>query len=80
MEPLTIFTTSRVFDPNSNNSGFKTDEYVSLIDQAGSEPDLAKRKQIYARLNDLLLDESFSMIMVEFRPQLLTRSVVHDVG
>jgi peptide/nickel transport system substrate-binding protein len=80
VEPLTIFTTSRVFDPTSNNSGFKTDEYVSLIDQAGSEPDLAKRKQIYSRLNDLLLDESFSMIMTEFRPRVLTRSAVHDVG
>jgi peptide/nickel transport system substrate-binding protein len=80
VEPITIFTTSRVFDPTSNNSGFKTDEYVSLINQGGSEPDLAKRKQIYSRLNDLLLDESFSMIMVEFRPQLLTRSTVHDVG
>jgi hypothetical protein len=33
------------------------------------------------RLNDLLLDESFSMIMVEFLPRVLTRrSTVHDVG
>ena len=50
VEPLTIFTTSRVFDPNSNNSGFRTDEYVQLIDQAGSEPDAAKRRQLYVAL------------------------------
>ena len=80
VEPLTIFTTSRVFDPSSNNSGFRTDEYVKLIDQAGSEPDAAKRRQLYAALNDLLLDESFSMILTEFRPRLLTRSSVNDVG
>jgi peptide/nickel transport system substrate-binding protein len=80
IEPLTIFTTSRVFDPNSNNSGFRTDEYVQLIDQAGSEPDAAKRKQLYVALNNLLLDESFSMILTEFRPRLLTRSTVNDVG
>jgi peptide/nickel transport system substrate-binding protein len=80
VEPLTIFTTSRVFDPNSNNSGFRTDAYVKLIDEAGSEPDAAKRRQLYVALNDLLLDESFSMILVEFRPQLLTRSTVNDVG
>jgi peptide/nickel transport system substrate-binding protein len=80
VEPLTIFTTSRVFDPTSNNSGFRTDEYVNLINQAGSEPDAAKRKQLYVALNDVLLDESFSMILVEFRPQLLTRSTVNDVG
>ena len=36
VEPLTIFTTSRVFDPTSNNSGFRTDDYVNLINQAGS--------------------------------------------
>jgi len=80
VEPLTIFTTSRVFDPSSNNSGFRTDEYVKLIDQAGSEPDAAKRRQLYTSLNDLLLDESFSMILTEFRPRLLTRSTVNDVG
>jgi peptide/nickel transport system substrate-binding protein len=80
VEPLTIFTTSRVFDPSSNNSGFRTDAYVKLIDDAGSEPDAAKRRQLYVALNDLLLDESFSMILVEFRPQLLTRSTVNDVG
>ena len=80
VEPLTIFTTSRVFDPGSNNSGFRTDEYVKLIDQAGSEPDAAKRRQLYMSLNDLLLDESFSMILTEFRPRLLTRSTVNDVG
>jgi peptide/nickel transport system substrate-binding protein len=80
VEPLTIFTTSRVFDPSSNNSGFRTDEYVKLIDQAGSEPDAAKRRQLYMSLNDLLLDESFSMILTEFRPRLLTRSTVNDVG
>ena len=80
VEPLTIFTTSRVFDPTSNNSGFRTDDYVNLINQAGSEPDAAKRRQLYVALNDLFLDESFSMILVEFRPQLLTRSNVNDVG
>ena len=80
VEPLTIFTTSRVFDPTSNNSGFSSDEYVSLIDQAGAEPDLARRKQLYSRLNDLLLDESFSMILTDFRPRLLTRAAVQDVG
>jgi ABC-type transport system substrate-binding protein len=53
---------------------------VKLIDQAGSEPDAAKRRQLYVALNDLLLDESLSMILVEFRPQLLTRSTVNDVG
>ena len=57
-----------------------TDDYVNLINQAGSEPDAAKRRQLYVALNDLFLDESFSMILVEFRPQLLTRSNVNDVG
>ena len=51
-----------------------------MIDQAGSEPEAGKRRQLYLALNNLLLDESFSMILTEFRPRLLTRSTVNDVG
>ena len=34
LEPVTLFTNGRVMDPNSNNSGFKDDQYASLISQA----------------------------------------------
>jgi peptide/nickel transport system substrate-binding protein len=59
VSPFTFFTQGKSVNPNDNNSGFKDETYSRLIEQAGSEPDAAKRQAIYAQLNDIFLDESF---------------------
>jgi peptide/nickel transport system substrate-binding protein len=79
MEPLTLFTNSRVYDPGGNNSGYKNDRYQELVTTASVEPDVAKRKQLYAQLNDLVLDESFSMPMADNKPKLVTRAGVNGI-
>jgi peptide/nickel transport system substrate-binding protein len=56
--PDTLIT-GAPFRPAANNSGFKSDAYAQLVATMTSEPDAAKRKQIYSHLNDVLLDESF---------------------
>lgn len=78
LEPLTNLSASRLFDPNSNNSGFKNDRYSQLVAQVASEPDAAKRKQLYGQINDLLLDEAFSLAIASGPARLLMRSTVRD--
>ncbi len=79
LEPVTLFTNGRVLDPNSNNSGFKDDQYQSLINQAAGEPDTAKRKAIYSQLNDFFLDQSFVMPIADNKTRWAARARVHNV-
>ena len=80
LSPFTFFTQGKSVNPNDNNSGFKDDTYSSLIDQAGSEPDAAKRKAIYAQLNDILLDESFMFPVAAAPARYLATANVQGVG
>ncbi|MBV8083332.1 MAG: ABC transporter substrate-binding protein [Chloroflexi bacterium] len=65
LSPGTALTSGKAFAPSSNNSGFKTDQYVNLVAAATTETDPAKQKQIYSQLNDLILDESFAMLITQ---------------
>ncbi len=80
LEPVTILTRSRTYDPVMNNEGFKSEQYTQLIASAGGEADAGKRKHIYSQLNDLMLDESFAVVVSQFRPKLALRGAVHDIG
>jgi peptide/nickel transport system substrate-binding protein len=77
--PGTMLSSSQVWDPQNNNSGYKTDQYSQLVAGAGTEPDPAKQQQIYTQLNDLLLDESFAIFVSSAPPTMLTTNNVHDV-
>ena len=67
LEPSSLFALSRAWNPGGNSSAFKSPRYVELVDAASGEPDAAKRKQIYAELNDLMLDESFNITVASTR-------------
>jgi len=45
-------------NPSGNQTGWKHEQFRSLVQQASSEVDAGKRKQLYAQINDILLDES----------------------
>ena len=47
------------------------------MNAAQTEMDVAKRKQLYAQLNDLLLDESFVIPVVTTAPVNIARASVH---
>jgi peptide/nickel transport system substrate-binding protein len=79
-EPATGLTSSKNFNPLSNAAGFKSDQYAQLINAANIEPDLAKRKALYSQLNDILLEESFLMIVTTNPPILAVRSGVNGVA
>ena len=80
ISPFTFFTQGKSVNPNDNNSGFKDTTYSSLIDQAGSEPDAAKRKAIYSQLNDIFLDESFMFPVASAPARYLAMAGIQGVG
>jgi ABC-type transport system substrate-binding protein len=80
LEPLTMFAQARSYNPTGNNSGFSSEAYTRLITRAGAEPDVPKRKQLYAEINDLLLDESFTAVINSSRPRLAARAGVNGIG
>jgi peptide/nickel transport system substrate-binding protein len=80
MEPVTMLTQGRAYDPTGNNSGYKDDQYAQLIGTAQMEPDPQKRKQLYGQLNDIILDQAFSDTLVSSPPRILFRTNVHDIG
>jgi peptide/nickel transport system substrate-binding protein len=79
ISPFTFFTQGKSVNPNDNNSGFKDDTYSSLIEQAGSEPDAAKRKAIYMQLNQIFLDESFMFPVAAAPARYLATSSIQGI-
>ena len=74
LEPITLLLGGRVYDPNSNNSGYQNDAYASLLNQAASEPDKSKRQALYSQINDILLDQAWAMPIATGQPRVLTRA------
>jgi peptide/nickel transport system substrate-binding protein len=79
LEPSSTLNNGRATDPNSNNSLFKNDQYAQLIASASAETDASKRKAVYSQLNDILLDESFIMVLAGSPPTLAARLNVHGI-
>ena len=79
LEPSSTLSNGRATDPNSNNSLFQSDTYSQLIASASAEPDAGKRKALYSQLNDILLDESFIMVLAGAPPTLIARSNVNGI-
>lgn len=51
-----------------------------LIAQASAEPDAGKRKALYSQLNDILLDESFIMVLAGAPPTLVPHANMTSIG
>ena len=59
LSPSTALINGKALNPQLNNSGFTSDTYVQLMNDAAKETDVAKQRALYSQMNDLLLDESF---------------------
>ena len=53
---------------------------MRLYTTASTEPDAAKRKAIYAQINDLLLEESCVMPICSAPARMMTSAAVRDIG
>jgi peptide/nickel transport system substrate-binding protein len=79
MDPVSHFTFSPYFGVNAQLTGFKSDTLSQLVNQTATEPDSAKRKQLYAQLNDVFLDESVAMILSANASRIVARAAVQDI-
>jgi ABC-type transport system substrate-binding protein len=53
---------SRYWDPNNNLAGMNDNApYQQLVNSVSTEPDPTKRKTLLSDLNDLILDQCFSI-------------------
>ena len=73
----TELTTSKIWQVGNNNSGFDSPLYQELATATTTETDPAKLKQLYGRVNDLMLDESFGIALCSRPPTNVTRTAVH---
>ena len=52
---------------------------MQLINSATTEPDAAKRKQLYSQINDFILDQSFLMMIARSYTTTLAQAHVRGV-
>jgi ABC-type transport system substrate-binding protein len=67
------------FGAANSFTGFKSDTYTQLVQSAASELDANKRKELYSRINDLILDECFTMTLSSFLQSSATTAKVHGI-
>ena len=80
LSPSTAFTNGKAFNPDLNNSGYKSDQYVQLITDGATETDPDKLKTAYSQeLNDLVLDQDFVFLITVSPPLLLAKSNVQGI-
>jgi ABC-type transport system substrate-binding protein len=79
MEPVSMLAAGASLNPRKNNAGFSDEQYTRLVDSASSEPDAAKRKQIYSQINDYILDQSFGIPMAPSTSRVVTKANVQGL-
>ena len=70
---------ARITPPPASITGYTSDRYTQLIAGMASEPDDAGRKELYSQMNDLLLDESVTMVMGPNAMRVASRANVQGV-
>jgi peptide/nickel transport system substrate-binding protein len=79
-QPATPLGASPAWSPSKNNSGFKTDEWTNMVNAVGTETDPDKQKQLYAQVNDYMIDQSWSIVFAERAVIWLARSAIQNVN
>jgi len=76
MEPSSMLSVGASLNPLKNNAGFNNEQYTQLVQRASTEPDAAKRKQIYSELNDFILDQSFGIPIAPSTSRVVSKASV----
>ncbi|HEY2594514.1 MAG TPA: ABC transporter substrate-binding protein, partial [Chloroflexota bacterium] len=79
-QPATPLGASPAWSPSKNNSGFKTDEWTNMVNAVGTETDPDKQKQLYAQVNDYMIDQAWSIVFAERAVIWLARSAIQNVN
>jgi peptide/nickel transport system substrate-binding protein len=73
------FALSRTFGYASNSTNFYDDKWTALAKAPATEPDPAKRKQMYNEINDYLLDQAFTLVITAYPDIVFMRPNVMDL-
>jgi peptide/nickel transport system substrate-binding protein len=76
-EPVSLYTQSLPFLPDSNPSRFVSQRYKDLVAAASREPDKEKRLEIYHDITMILLDEAFE---IPLAPQTRTWAMKDSIN
>jgi peptide/nickel transport system substrate-binding protein len=79
-QPATPLGASPAWSPSKNNSSFKTDEWTTLVNTVGTETDPEKQKQLYAQVNDYMIDQAWSIVFAERAVIWLARNAIQNVN
>jgi peptide/nickel transport system substrate-binding protein len=77
--PSSLATMSAWWSYSVGQTGYKDPQYEQLVSSIGTEPDPSKRRALYGQLNDLLLDQSFAMVVAPLPSHLLARANVQGI-
>ena len=79
VQPASLFVGAYYTTSSVSITGFTSDRYTQLIAGMASEPDDARRKELYSQMNDLLLDESVTMVMAPNAMRVASHANVQGV-
>jgi peptide/nickel transport system substrate-binding protein len=78
MDPATLPLLSRYWDPNNNLAGMNDNApYKQVVGAVSTEPDAGRRKALLTELNDVILDQSFSIPVATAKHVTVARSKVN---
>lgn len=81
LRPPSLLTVSPGWNPDANQSGFTRDDtYKQLVSSASAETDPARQQQLYAQINDFVLDQSWVMPLSTNPITGISRNAVRDIG
>jgi peptide/nickel transport system substrate-binding protein len=76
LSPSTLFQLSPGWRLDNNHSNFVDPMWTDLVNTSLSEVDPVKQKDLYGRLNDYILDQSFTVAIATYPFTILMRSNV----
>jgi peptide/nickel transport system substrate-binding protein len=76
LSPSTLFQLSPGWRLENNHSNFVDQMWTDLVNASLSEVDPAKQKDLYGRLNDYILDQSFTVAFATYPYTILMHSNV----
>jgi len=80
LEPVTQYTSGSTTNYRGNNGGYLSEDYTRMVQAAATEPEAAKRQQMYFGLNDFLIEEAFVYPLASRQARSNAKANLKDVG
>jgi len=78
--PVTVLTSDASLNYQFNNADFHDEQYAQLVKSLSAEVEPSKQRQLYAQINDFLLDQSFEIPIATSPTRALAVANLRGVG